>query len=94
MSDREPKRPYWFKRRRFGWGWIPVAWQGWAVVLTYAVIVLGVPAAFSDSPDETWLVVLTVVVATGVLVMLGFRHGPAPRWRWGRRPEDDPAEDW
>jgi len=31
MKD-NPKK-YWFKRKLYGWGWVPVRWQGWFVVL-------------------------------------------------------------
>ena len=27
----------WFGPKRWGWGWSPVAWQGWVVVLVVAV---------------------------------------------------------
>ena len=23
---------YWFKAKLYGWGWVPVKWQGWLVV--------------------------------------------------------------
>ena len=42
---------YWFRKRRglfskdLGWGWVPISWEGWVVVLgSLAVIVL---ASFS-----------------------------------------------
>lgn len=28
----------WFRARRFGWGWYPVSWQGWAVSILYAFL--------------------------------------------------------
>ncbi len=38
---------YWFRKRRglfskdLGWGWVPITWEGWAVVLgCLAVIIL------------------------------------------------------
>lgn len=27
----------WFGRKRIGWGWRPVAWQGWAITLLIVV---------------------------------------------------------
>lgn len=29
----------WFKARMFGWGWMPVAWQGWLVVFLFAAAI-------------------------------------------------------
>ena len=23
----------WFRRKRFGWGWTPISWEGWVVTL-------------------------------------------------------------
>jgi len=35
-----------------------------------------------------------VLLATGALVALVMAKGPAPRWRWGKKSDDDPAEDF
>jgi hypothetical protein len=36
-----PTQPYWFPRKRSGWGWgAPVAWQGWAVIVLYVLSAL------------------------------------------------------
>lgn len=40
--DRHPtaaKRP-WFGPKRIGWGYSPQTWQGWAVTLGFAVVVV------------------------------------------------------
>jgi hypothetical protein len=37
-------KPYWFPVRpaRNGWGWgLPVAWQGWVVLLVFFVVLIG-----------------------------------------------------
>ena len=40
MSNNE--KPYWFAAKTFGWGWtLPVAWQGWLVVVVYAALIIG-----------------------------------------------------
>lgn len=31
---------YWFGRKRFGWGFGPRTWQGWAVTLVYVVLMV------------------------------------------------------
>ena len=35
---------YWFRPKLFGWGAVPVTWQGWAATLL--LIALGVPIAY------------------------------------------------
>ena len=32
-------RGYWFKAKLYGWGWVPVKWQGWlGVVIGIAIL--------------------------------------------------------
>jgi len=31
----EKQKPYWFVRKRYGWGWTPSGWQGWLVLGLY-----------------------------------------------------------
>ncbi len=78
---------YWFKRRRYGWGWYPVTWQGWASVIVYVVIVLGTHRLVPS------LGLPVLVVATVLLIGVCARKGPSPRWRWGSSPQDDPDLD-
>jgi len=37
---------YWFRAKRYGWGWgLPVAWQGWLVLaLFFALVLVGAVA--------------------------------------------------
>lgn len=90
---------YWFKRRRYGYGWIPVSWQGWVVLGIYLVLVL-LGALFlergGDEPSGEDLLVFftTLFVATGLLLVITHYKGPKPKWRWGKKPDDNPEEDW
>ena len=81
-------RTFWFKRRRYGWGWYPVTWQGWLVVAIYVVLV-GMLARW-ESP---WALG-SIAFATGLLLVMTGLTGPRPRWRWGPRSEDNPEEDY
>ncbi len=94
------KDDYWFKRRRYGWGWTPVTWQGWAIV----VVCLGgiIATAFMLPTDESrnswtandWKFLGVVAVLLAVLFIATYAHGPKPKWRWGSSPGDDPREDF
>jgi uncharacterized membrane protein YhaH (DUF805 family) len=89
---------YWFKRRRYGCGWIPATREGWLIVLAF-VGVLVVTAVIIDAVgagDTASAVVFlaVVVVAVAGLVGVTLAKGPTPRWRWGRAPGDDPDEDF
>ena len=55
----------WFAPKRFGYGaGLPIAWQGWAVLVAYLAVLLAVR---HWQPRGGWLVVLT---ATLVLVWI------------------------
>lgn len=81
---------YWFKRKPYGWGWVPVRWQGWCVVLVYIALVLAV--AFSqekstlgnpDSGSNALVHLLPILVLTALLIVLCYKKGEKPRWQWG-----------
>lgn len=89
---------YWFKRRRYGWGWTPVTWQGWVTVLLWLAIVLGAGATILDVPEEqsrqeVGFFLTFVLIATLTLLRISYAKGPKPHWRWGKSAEDDPDED-
>ena len=90
---------YWFKRRRFGYGWVPVTWQGWLVVVGYIVFVVGGSFSLANVSEDTVtkevkLFFLFVALATAGLLRITYAKGPHPKWRWGKKPTDNPNEDW
>ena len=87
MTAQQPRRAYWFKRRRYGWGWYPVTWQGWAAIAVYMVVVIAT-ALLAPTLGMPML-----ALATTILVWVSARMGPPPRWRWGPGPDDDPDLD-
>ena len=90
---------YWFKRRRYGYGWTPVTWQGWLTVVAFlALVILGAAVLLKDTPRNTFsteLVVFSAFLAVVVAVAVGISRvkGPKPKWRWGSKPNDNPDED-
>jgi hypothetical protein len=82
-SPRTPR--YWFRAKRYGWGWgLPSAWQGWVVLLTYLGLVLGgIPVVKVSMGDIAYFVYVAVV--TGALIAICWLTGEPPRWRWGGR---------
>lgn len=81
---------YWFKRKLYGWGWTPVKWQGWAVVLAFiAVMFLNVYRINLQSPPQTiplnflWQNLILVII----LIIICYKKGEKPRWQWGEKKE-------
>lgn len=71
-ADLAPR--YWFRRKRHGWGWsLPATWEGW---VAYAVHLTVVVVAALLLPLGLSLAAL--VVATGVLIAVAYRHGEPP----------------
>lgn len=78
---------YWFKARLYGWGWVPVTWQGWVVMLVFILLLIGNAYRFdarlrqSDSVPIEFIIETVVLVA--VLLTLCWKTGERPRWQWG-----------
>ena len=80
---------YWFKTKLYGWGWTPVKWQGWLVILAYATLIVtlvitreknipGNPDSGSNFPTF----VLPIIVLTILLIFICYKKGEKPRWQW------------
>lgn len=90
-----PQERYWFKRDRYGWGWIPVKWQGFAWILLFFIVVAGVPVLAIQLFNVSTNTAMLLLVTTGIAMSLATnRVAPMKRWRWGRSPEDNPEEDF
>lgn len=84
---------YWFKRRRFGYGWTPATREGWLVLGGYIVLMIGGAFALSARYVAAFYLVFALVL-TLAFVAITFRKGPTPSWRWGKKPHDNPDEDF
>lgn len=78
-------RKYWFRAKRYGWGWgFPSAWQGWAVLLTYLALVVGsIPFIHASKGSVVYIAYLLVL--TVILVAICWLTGEPPGWHWGKR---------
>jgi len=85
---------YWFKRKLFGWGWIPVTWHGWLVIGLYIVAVLFFALTIdTNSPPQEimFTFVLPTTLLTATLIRVAYKKGEKPRWQWGL-PDDEEAD--
>lgn len=84
---------YWFKRKRYGYGWVPCRWQGWLTVSIYVILVL-LGALFlgrnenSPTGDDVLVFITTFIVATGTLLAITRYTAPKARWQWGGKSEN------
>lgn len=83
MRERPPKPGYWFPAKRFGWGWgPPVAWQGWAVLLVFFVLLAACVFRFLFRNEVTSFLIATFLL-TLALMGICWLKGERPSWRWG-----------
>ena len=81
MTD-NPK-PYWFPAKRYGWGWgPPCAWQGWVVLLAYALVLIATNILFPPAGNPLAFYA-GLVIATAALLLVCWLKGEPPRWRSG-----------
>ncbi len=75
-------RGYWFKARRYGWGWVPVKWQGWLVVAIGVVIVIA-GVYIGDTDDAPGAALLGFLMMVVLIFIFGYWKGEKPHWQWG-----------
>ena len=91
-----PNKNYWFKRRRYGWGWTPVTWQGWVTVASALLLIVANSLMLEKLILSTSVIVLfgiNTIAVIVALVLISYAKGPAPKWRWGKKSHDTPSED-
>ncbi len=74
----------WFKAKKYGWGWYPATWEGWAVILIY-LLILSVLIYIFNSNIEKFLDIylVSVFTLTGILIYISYKKGEKPGWHWG-----------
>jgi hypothetical protein len=89
---RDNPKGYWFKRKIYGWGWVPVKWQGWLVIAVFILFILWsgldiASKAFLTNTDLIWFFV-EIVISTAAIILICYKKGESPRWQWGFPKED------
>ncbi len=79
---------FWFPAKRYGWGWgLPVAWQGWLVLIAFFWLIAA--GIFLFPPHQSPAVFFVfVTVLSALFTGICWLKGETPRWRWG---DDDHA---
>ena len=86
----------WFRRKQYGWGWYPCAWQGWAILALY---ILGIATGAQlliycthNMASSVWVPILYIVqniILTILLIIICYTTGEKPRWQWGKNEDTD-----
>jgi hypothetical protein len=78
----------WFKRKQYGWGWYPVTWQGWLVVLVYLLAVFAFALTLDENSPTKEIVftfLLPIFLLTIALIRICYKTGEKPKWQWGEK---------
>lgn len=83
------QKKLWFKAKRYGYGWYPVTWQGWGIVLLYVVGILSevlLVNSTANPEDSNFLMNFfpRVFVLTVFLFVICRAKGEPAKWRWGK----------
>ena len=82
------ERRLWFKAKSHGWGWYPSAWQGWLILgLHLLAVTVSAVLIAGGGQDSLAVGLLLTVLSTLAVILLCYRHGEPPRWRWGDRAQ-------
>jgi len=77
MSD----GPEWFAPKRYGFGSVPITWQGWAITLAFVAIVTAASVALAERPVQ--LIAALIPIFTIFFVICARTTRGGWRWRWG-----------
>jgi uncharacterized membrane protein YhaH (DUF805 family) len=78
---------YWFKRKTYGWGWVPAGLPGWLslgvfIAILYLLVknflILTVP-----SGADVWHFMIKVWIWVAILSAFCYLTGEPPKWQWG-----------
>jgi hypothetical protein len=81
---KQKNKHYWFKAKRYGFGWYPASWQAWVVLLIYGII-FGILIWIFETNIKKYqnFYGISVFTITGLLVYISYKKGEPARWRWG-----------
>jgi hypothetical protein len=79
---------YWFKRKLYGFGWIPATTQGWGVLGVYVFFIIGLSlwaeSNVADSQSVTH-VIAPMLLVTLLLLVIIYKTGEPLKWQWGNK---------
>ena len=72
---------YWFRPKLFGWGAVPVTWQGW--LATFGLIAVAIPVARLSAERSPALLAMILPLIAGFVWLSWAKTDGEWKWRWG-----------
>lgn len=86
----------WFKRKSYGYGWVPSSWQGWMTVFFYVVLLTHEVTKIIRNSNISFKFpfgsIVMILVSTFFLIVVCYKKGEKPRWSWGEQNKDEIKE--
>jgi hypothetical protein len=87
IAPQEGTGNHWFKPRRYGDGATPIAWQGWAAIVVFLIVVplvaFGLMWAMPNVLGILAIVIFIPLAAYGFMTFVRKKTDGEWRWRWG-----------
>ena len=86
-NNNRERKEIWFRRKRYGWGWYPANWKGWATTLVYTVLAVGgscIIHLFVTGNSLIWPMAYLLVISI-LFVAIAWKMGEPPHWQWGEK---------
>lgn len=81
------KKPLWFKRKSYGWGWTPATWQGWLTLAGFLALMVAntirLNMARTSVNDFLINFIPQTILLVLVLILICYMTGETPKWQWG-----------
>lgn len=75
----------WFKAKDYGWGWTPSTWQGWVAVVAEIIVLAAADYLRQRGKISSVIFFLICFVSAFVLILVSYKKGEKPSWRWGKK---------
>lgn len=94
MSEGGKEQGYWFKAKKYGWGWgLPLNLKGWLsfglffAIWLVALLWLVSTGESTDNLSRNNILLFGVIFLadTMAFTFVSFKYGEPPKWRWGSK---------
>jgi uncharacterized membrane protein YhaH (DUF805 family) len=83
---KEEKKEIWFPAKKYGFGWgLPIAWQGWVVLLVYVLLIITGSVMLSNSSKNIIWLLPFILILTILFIFICWKKGEKAEWRWGNK---------
>ena len=88
-KNKHSQNKLWFRTKNYGWGWYPVTWEGWFVIIVFVLFItyrsIEVSKMFNADASFVFRYFFEVLLSLIPLLVICYLKGEKPQWRWGKK---------